>query len=56
MIYSTNALISNEFWRGNNEEQLYFVHGASKPNGYLLTPEGRRLIFFEEWKNPQILI
>ena len=44
MIYSTNALISNEFWRGNNEEQLYFGYGTSKPNEYLLNPEVCRLI------------
>ena len=56
MVYSTNELISNEFWKGNNEEQLSFDYGIDKPNGYLLNPKGSRLIFFEECKNSQILI
>ena len=56
MIYSTNELIRNEFWKENNEEQLYFDYGIGKPNGNLLNPEGSRLIFFEECKNPQVLI
>ena len=56
MISSTNELISNEFWKGNDEEQLYFDYGSGKTNGYLLNPEGSRLIFFEECKNPKILI
>ena len=29
-----------------------FGCGTSKPNGCLLNPEGSRLIFFEEIKNP----
>ena len=47
MIYRTNALIRNDFRRGNNEVQLYFVYGASKPNGYLLNPEGCSLILLK---------
>ena len=45
MIYSTNELIRNEFWKENNEEQLYFDYGKGKPNVYLLNPAGSRLIF-----------
>ena len=34
----------------------YFGFGMSKPNRCLRNPEGSRMIFFEECKNPQKLI
>ncbi len=34
------------------EPKYSFGCSTSKPNGYLLNPEGSRMIFFEECKNP----
>ena len=42
----------NNLSRGSMESKYLFGCSTCKPSGCLLNPEGSRIIFFEECKNP----